>query len=976
MKLTKNITRYFLLFLISFQSLFGQIKDIGLPFIENFARDDYQAGTQNWAIAQDQNGVMYFANNAGLLVFNGNKWILYPLPNNSVVRSVAYLDNRVYVGGYDEFGYFEENEIGELQYNSFTQKLLDKDKSLGEVWRIHFTRYGVVFQSFLKIIIIFNNKIDVVSASTQFGFSYMVDNNLFIPDRDKGLFILRNKELVPYYDNTSFFKENEITFIISRGTDKLLIGTTNNGIFSLNNKKLTAWDSPINKQLKTDQIYTAIELPNRMLAVGSIQNGLYVINSQEKIVQHVNRYKGIQNNTVLSLFYDKYGNLWLGLDNGIDMLEVSSPLTTINYCFNIEASYCSVVHNGILYIGTNQGLFAKKYDEVENNFSVSPSFILIEGTMGQVWNLKVIDNELFCGHNMGTFIVKGLKAYQITDIQGGWDYVKLKKDDKYIVGGTYTGLILFKKTNSSPAGWEFERKIAGFNESCKEIMLDTDGAIWITHGYKGLYRVILSENYTQVINATLYNATNGLPELPYSLATVRDQLVYVTSRAIYQYNKPDNKFLKNDKLNNVFSGISGFTKIIEDYRGDLWYFTTGGMGVMRLQEDGSYSKITLPFMRIKNQYLVPAFENVYVHSKNIVFISSQRGTIHYDPSIVKDFTPHYKSFIGTVVIKSKDNDSLISFKRVPNKDSEDELNLKDISYRYNSVAFGYFSPFFEAPEQETYSYRLIGFNNNWSDWSQQTVKEYTNLHEGDYVFEVKAKNIYDCQSEVARFTFTIKPPAHRTRFAYISYAIIFLVIILINVWIFSRRIERTRQAEKIRHKNELRVKEQKFKEESELSERKIEKLKNEKLLTEMHHKDMELANSTMNIIQKNKFLTQLKTDILNLYSKPAAKPIQHDIKSLVRKIDRDIENEKHWQVFDKYFDEVHQDFISRLKEKHPDLTPKDIRMCSYLKMNISSKEIAPLMNISIRGVEISRYRLRKKLNLDRNTNLTEYFMNI
>lgn len=958
----------------SLNSLYGQIKDIGLPFIENYSRKDYQAGTQNWAIAQNEDGIMYFANNAGLLQYNGIKWQVYPLPNNSVVRCVAYLDNKIYVGGYDEFGYFRENELGQLEYFSLSSKLSEKDRSLGEVWRIHFTRYGIVFQSFLKIIIFSNNKIDILSAERQYGFSYMVDNNLFIVDRDKGLYLLKNKNLIPYYENYTFFKENEITFIISRGTEKLLIGTTNNGIFSLDEKKLTPWQSPVNQLLKRDQIYTAIELPNSMLAVGSIQNGLYVINAQDKIVQHLNRYQGLQNNTILSLFYDRYGNLWLGLDNGIDMLEVSSPLSIINYCFNIEAAYCSIVHDGILYVGTNQGLFAKDYSEVENNFSISEGFVLVQGTMGQVWSLKVIENELFCGHHLGAFIIKGYKAFQLSSIEGGWDFEQIKKDKDYIIGGTYTGLTLYHRNNARNTGWEFKGRISGFNESCKEMSIDPEGALWITHGIKGLYRVILSDNFNQVINATLYSASHGLSALPYSLATVRDQHVIVSSSAIFHYNKPDNTFVADQKLNDVFNGITGFSKIMEDYRGDLWYFLNDGMGVMRLQEDGSYSKITLPFMRIKNQFLVPGYENVYVHSKNIVFISSQQGMIHYDPSITKNFTPKYKAFIGNVTIKSRDNDSPIRLEG-SQKDKRNK-DLRGIAYRYNSVTFSYYSPFFEAPEHLTFSYRLIGFNNNWSEWTPQTVKEYTNLHEGDYNFEVKAKNIYNHESEIAHFAFTVTPPAYRTRFAYISYAIIFLVIILINVWFFSRRLEKTRQAEKMRHKNELKAKEQKFKEEAEISERKIAKLKNDKLVTEMHHKNMELANSTMNIIQKNKFLTQLKNEIQILTSKPTAKPLHSEIKSLIRKIDRDIENEKHWQVFDKYFDEVHQDFINRLKEKHPDLTPKDIRMCSYLKMNISSKEIAPLMNISVRGVEISRYRLRKKLNLDRNTNLTEYFMNI
>ena len=95
---------------------------------------------------------------------------------------------------------------------------------------------------------------------------------------------------------------------------------------------------------------------------------------------------------------------------------------------------------------------------------------------------------------------------------------------------------------------------------------------------------------------------------------------------------------------------------------------------------------------------------------------------------------------------------------------------------------------------------------------------------------------------------------------------------------------------------------------------------------------------------------------------------------LVKRIDKDINNEKFWKVFDSYFDEVHQDFLTRMKEKHPDLSPKELRLSAYLRMNISTKEIATLMNISVRGVEVSRYRLRRKLNIDRDTNLTEYIL--
>jgi DNA-binding CsgD family transcriptional regulator len=152
-------------------------------------------------------------------------------------------------------------------------------------------------------------------------------------------------------------------------------------------------------------------------------------------------------------------------------------------------------------------------------------------------------------------------------------------------------------------------------------------------------------------------------------------------------------------------------------------------------------------------------------------------------------------------------------------------------------------------------------------------------------------------------------------------------------------------------------------------------LRNESLQTEMKHKNKELANATLHLIQKNRTLTGLKNDLNKLLrSIPADNPEKQNVNNLLKKVNKDLRNEKNWELFNSYFDEVHQDFISRIKEKHSDLTPKELRMCAYLRMNISTKEIAPLMNISVRGVEISRYRLRKKLNLNRDENLTEYIL--
>jgi hypothetical protein len=346
---------------------------------------------------------------------------------------------------------------------------------------------------------------------------------------------------------------------------------------------------------------------------------------------------------------------------------------------------------------------------------------------------------------------------------------------------------------------------------------------------------------------------------------------------------------------------------------------------------------------------------------------------HYNPKRKKDFEVPFYTFLSDITIRQKGNDSTI----YDLYGLKNNINVEQkYPFKYNSISFSFFSAFFEGSSQTKYSYRLNGFDKHWSAWSDLTFKEYTNLVEGDYVFEVKARNIYDFESEVVSYPFTITPPLYRSVAAYILYSVILILIGVINFIYFRRKVEKARRIEKIKHERVLIAKENEFKAETRQSEEKIEKLRADKLKNDMRHKNMELANATMHLIQKNKFLIKLKEDLLKMWGEAKVDSVKYDIKQIVKKIDRDFKNEQHWKVFDQYFDEVHQDFLNRLKEKHPVLTPNDLRLCAYLKMNLSTKEVAPLMNISIRGLEISRYRLRKKLELERDINLTDYILTL
>ena len=890
------------------------------------------------------------------------------MPNASVVRSVYAVGDTIYAGAFEEIGFLAPDEKGKTSYHSLKHLIPPGYSYFGEVWNIFKKNNKIYFQSFNYVFILHKGKIRVVEPISKFSMLHFANNNFYIVDVETGLMKLSEDSLELVSDHPIFFR-NEIRCIIPFDNGDLLVGTSNEGlyVFKRGSNAISPWNSEVNIRVKESNLFSAIRLTSGYLAIGTVSNGIFICNQEGVIHQHLNRYKGLQNNTILNLFEDRRNNIWLGLDNGIDYLETSSPLTFLNYNFNIESAYASIVYNGILYIGTNQGLFAKEFLKLESLNSHSEGFSLIKGTEGQVWSLEVIDETLFCGHNFGCFIIDGYNAMQISDVRGFWSFLKPPGVNNIILAGTYTGLVRLERSGRM---WRFIDEIKGFDESSRSMYFDNNQNLWVSHGYRGIFKLNLSENFESVLNVSLYKGEFGLPqELPYNIQVINNEMFISTHSGVLRYNHINNSFGSALEMNKHFQNKGFIDKIHQDRSGNIWYFTSSYLGILRLLEDGTFIDITSPFSNV-NEILLPAFQNIFIYDPFNVFIGSQRGLIHYAPNIVKDYLADEKVFVKEAVFYGKEKP--IEF-FLPTQ----RFNARDrvIPFKTNSVHFKFTSPSFERPERIEFSFRLLGFDSNWSDWDAVNFKEYTNLREGNYEFQIKAINSFGAETEIVGFQFTIKPPLLRSKGAYIAYIIVLVLIVFGNFYFLRKRIIKARMREKLKHEKRLAQKEKLFKEQTALSEKEIMHLRNESLRNEMKFKNKELANATLHLIQKNKTLTYLREDLTKLLKTiPDDRLEKHNVNSLLKKINRDLRNEKSWELFNSYFDEVHQDFITRLKEQYDDLTPKELRLCAYLRMNISTKEIAPLMNISIRGVEISRYRLRKKLKLDHNINLIDFLI--
>ncbi|MEE4198397.1 MAG: two-component regulator propeller domain-containing protein [Bacteroidales bacterium] len=973
----------FLFLLLLGSPVQSQIKSIGIPDIVNYSRKDYHGSTQNWATVQDKRGILFFANNDGLLEFDGVNWRLLRMPNNSVVRSVAIDDQgTVFVGAFNEFGYLHAGKNGVLEYISLIDLIPEELRNFGDIWKIYPVDQGIIFQSFSEIFLYHNNKIKVIAQRRDFHFGFFVNNVFYITERNRGLVKLEDEKLIPVKGGELF--KNDIWTMLPFNDKKILIGTANNGLFILENDSVRPWKLPINKFLKQNQIFCGVKVKEDYFVLGTILDGLIVFDEMGTPVQHVNRDKGLQNNTILSIYADNYDNLWLGLDNGIDYVNINSPFTNIVNESKIGAGYVSCLFQDKLYLGTNQGLFCKKWEEPVNPLEDTLEFKIVENTQGQVWNLFSYKNTLFCGHNNGTYIIQGNKARLLTDIKGGWDLFSLPDKEDVLLQGTYTGLL---KYELQPDGTWKVNKIRGFNESSRviEYYLGKDFyTLWISHGYKGVYRVNLDRELEQVVKVDFYDALSGLStNYGNVVLKFKEDIIVANQTGVYDFDQEKEKFVPNPELNQLFGDHGALRKIVEDKNGRLWFIQGEEMGLAKQLSDGNYKINRMQFKAFAGNF-IGSFEHLLPYQEESVIIATEDGFTHYNVDFKKDIDIPFYALIRSVEIG---NDSLIfggsfvdSTKHLTT--SQSLVEIPDLSYKLNDLKFDFSATHFENLTTIEYQYYLKGYDESWSEWTQKTSKEYTNLNEGDYEFMVKARDVFNVESKPSAYKFVINPPWYRSLLAYILY----LATLLIGSWlIFSmirKRIDREKRLLHLKQKKELH--QQKINHENEVlsAQQEIDKLRNEKLRmeneknrAEVELKTKELASYAMQITQKNESLYGIKEQLRHISNKvnPDA---QKYLQKLIKNIERNTNQKEDWEKFEGYFDQVYEDFTKRIREQYPHLTPNDIKLCAYLRMNLSTKEIAPLLNISIRGVEVSRYRLRKKLNLSKDDNLIDFMMNL
>jgi len=794
----KRIIGILLYFFVIVSVGFSQISKKGTPFINNYTIDDYspesnRASPQNWAIHQDSAGIIYFGNTDGLLIYDGTQWRLNFLPNLSAVRAISGdSQNGLYVGGRNEFGQFIKNSRGRLEYNSFTSLLPDSLENIRNIWQIYHYNDSVIFQERNKLFIFSDDKlVDIIKTEYQFFWGFEYNAKLFFFEAGRGMTQLKNGKTELVQDG-GFYENHTPRAVFRYNEDSLLFASPIDGLAFYDGKEFFHWDIPVSDFIVENQLYSGTQLSENSFALGTQNAGVMIMNKKGEPKQLINKENGLQNNMVFDMKQDQHGDLWLALANGISFLNLNSPFRYYTEKYGIpRQNYYVTKHEDRLYFSNDAGVYSKPWADISSELMINKAE-LVKGSKGQSWLFKQVGNYLLCGHNRGVLVIKDNEVKEILPVPANvWEIIKDPfKDNLYLACST-EGVYYLRYTDDKV---KVRNKLKGYDGDVGYSAFDTSGHLWLSKEINGVFRLKIDENRDTVLKIDHYSSEDGLPSDEGNWVYKYDGEMVITNPdhdGIYKYNFNTDSIEPYEELNEKFQVKGPVTLLRKDPHGNCWIRDDGVVKISMPKDHEKERKlVTKPFLKFERRNLerISFIDSIYT------FFGTDEYVLNYCSNSNYELEENYSAHIRKIV--SMKDDSVLYYGNLT-PDNTALLSGSDndpvLSFSQNALRFEFSATFFDEPDKIVYKAWLEGYEGKPGSWSHETNKEYTNLHEGDYVFHVQAKNIYNQKSREAVCRFSINPPWYRSIAAYLFYVIALFGIVYFVVRLYVRKLQADKQ---------------------------------------------------------------------------------------------------------------------------------------------------------------------------------------
>ena len=707
------------------------------------------------------------------------------------------------------------------------------------------------------------------------------------------------------------------------------------------------------KALRGTFVNHVLQLSDTRLAISTQRAGLFLYNLQERSLEKVTTKEGLESNACLRSFQDYSGNLWIGMQNGIALIHVNSPLRLLSKEININGSgYEAYETPEGTYFTTSNGIYFLEKGAAQS--------IFLQGTEGPAYSIQKIAGKYYAGHHTGLFLLENRQATRIAEINGLWNIKQLRYHPGYVLGGTYSGLFLFKIDTENTL--EAVQPIEGFKASSRFFEEDRLGNIWVSQYYQGLYQLKLSDDLA-AIEVKNVSEESDLPiKEQIILSRINDELYLATNLGIYQIH-PESETVIESKTFSEQIGEQPVYLLVQDGKNRVHVVAENFIAHFDQISPNNYqfTRSSLYQMRyhLNNDLLFAS-----IHTSNGVLFSANDGFIYYDPALENNFANTPSLLISKIREVSKNtaifNRTAFAEKKEISSPISLGSNIKVLKLEVESFQFN-------GLENQQFRYYLKGQDKDFSEWTNTASKEYTNLPEGKYTFMVQGRNHLGEIISGQPLSFTVRAPFYRSTFAKITYVLLGILALFLGAYLQRRRY-------KIKAVKTAEVKQQKLMAIERKKEQELLQLKEEKMKSEIQHVNKLLAASTMNLVVKNEFIESIKEEITDVKSLGVHKDARKALEKIVKEINVNLRVQEDWQQFEYHFDAVHGDFLARLRHQFPDISPNEQKLCAFLRLNLNTKDISNLLGISVRGVEVARYRLRKKLDLLTGQNLSKFIL--